>query len=72
MHTKLERQIIVRIGIWFKMMLHVDFDDSNTTDTFVLVETDILGPYFIGDQSNYLDLSPLLHFCVFIDSEKKG
>jgi hypothetical protein len=55
MHTKLEQQIIVRIGIWFKMMLHVYFDDSNTSDTFVLVETYILGPYFIGDQSNYLD-----------------
>ena len=55
MHTKLEQQIIVRIGIWFKMMSHVDFDDSNTMYTFVLVETDILCPYFIGDQSNYLD-----------------
>jgi hypothetical protein len=55
MHTKLEQQIFVRIGTWFKRMLHVDFDHSNITDTFVLVETDILGPYFIGDPSNYLD-----------------
>jgi hypothetical protein len=55
MHTKLEQQIIVRIGILFKMMLYVTFDDSNTTANFVLVKTNILRPYFIGDQSNYLD-----------------